>query len=302
MQEVVTCHWFCESCNNKVGKIFPNLVNLHERMNNNEKAIAKVENEVEKTNGHVIKLKSDVNKISNELNGFKIEMDTQLREVRKEMADVITVTKAETKTMVDMGKTENDNYASKLRIDIDKKIDDKIISVSSEVDNMNKAVESARALAAEEQDKESRRCNIILHRVQESEADNADERNIHDKRFCVQFLTGLNVGLSEDDIRKTVRLGRFGQTSAPRPLLVQFENRLAKNLTMESLFKIRHMEAKFKSIIVTHDMTKMEREECKTLVERAKAQTRMEQSGEWMYQVRGPPSKMVIVKLRKRQT
>ena len=52
MQEVVTCHWFCESCNSKVGKNFPNLVNLHERMNNNEKAIAKVEVEVEKTNGH----------------------------------------------------------------------------------------------------------------------------------------------------------------------------------------------------------------------------------------------------------
>jgi len=170
------------------------------------------------------------------------------------------------------------------------------------VDIMNKAVESARALAAEEQDKESRRCNVILHRVQESEADNADERNIHDKRFCVQFLTGLNVGLSEDDTRKTVRLGRFGQTSTPRPLLVQFENRLAKNLTMESLFKIRHMEAKFKSIIVTHDMTKMEREECKILVEKAKVKTQMEQSGEWMYQVRGPPGKMVIVKMRKRQT
>ena len=49
-----------------------------------------------------------------------------------------------------------------MRIDIDKKIEDKIISVSSEVDSMNEAVESARALAAEEQDKESRRCNIIL--------------------------------------------------------------------------------------------------------------------------------------------
>jgi len=49
MQKVVTCHWFCESCNNKVGKIFPNLVNLHEIMNNNEKAIiAKMEIEVEK--------------------------------------------------------------------------------------------------------------------------------------------------------------------------------------------------------------------------------------------------------------
>jgi len=74
---------------------------------------------------------------------------------------------------------------------------------------MNKAVELARALAAEEQDKDSRRCNIILHRVPDIEVENADERNIHDKRFCVQFLTGLNVGLSKDDIRKTVRLGHF---------------------------------------------------------------------------------------------
>jgi len=74
-----------------------------------------------------------VNKISNELNGLKIEMDTQLQGVRKDMADVITVTKAETKTMFDMGKTENENYTTKLRIDIDKKIEDKIISVSSVV-------------------------------------------------------------------------------------------------------------------------------------------------------------------------
>ena len=51
------------------------------------------------------------------------------------------------------------------------------------------------------------------------------------------------------------------------------------------------MEAKFKSIIVTHDMTKMEREECKILVEKAKVKTQMEQSGEWMYQVRGPQAK-----------
>ena len=31
MQELVTCHWFCESCNSKVGKILPNLVSLYEK-------------------------------------------------------------------------------------------------------------------------------------------------------------------------------------------------------------------------------------------------------------------------------
>ena len=78
MQELVTCHWFCESCNSKVGKILPNLVNLHDKICENEKAISKVETEVEKINGQVLKVKSDVSKISNEVNNVKMEMDKHL--------------------------------------------------------------------------------------------------------------------------------------------------------------------------------------------------------------------------------
>ena len=45
-------------------------------------------------------------------------------------------------------------------------------SIAADVENMSKAVLSARSLAAEELDKESRRCNIIIHRVPECPADN----------------------------------------------------------------------------------------------------------------------------------
>ena len=38
-------------------------------------------------------------------------------------------------------------------------------------------------MAAEELDKESRHCNIIIHRVPESPADNAEERTVHDKEI-----------------------------------------------------------------------------------------------------------------------
>jgi len=31
VKSVPHCHWFCESCNSKVGNFFPNLVNLNEK-------------------------------------------------------------------------------------------------------------------------------------------------------------------------------------------------------------------------------------------------------------------------------
>jgi len=83
--------------------------------------------------------------------------------------------------------------------------------------------------------------------------------------------------------------------------MIQFGNRNVKNLVMESLYKVKHLDSKFKSVIVTHDLTRKEREECKELVEEAKLKTQQDPSGDWVYQVRGPPGKMIIQKFRKRR-
>ena len=56
---------------------------------------------------------------------------------------------------------------------------------------------------------------------------------------------------------------------------------------MESLYKIQHMEGKFKNMIIAHDMTKKERDECKELVQEATQKSSMDLSGEWVYVVRG---------------
>ena len=84
-----------------------------------------------------------------------------------------------------------------------KEIDTKLCSVSDEVQLVNKAVDTAKELAAEEIDKDNRRCNIVMHRATESPADNATEHGVHDKRFVCQMLTGLQVGVAEEDIRKS---------------------------------------------------------------------------------------------------
>ena len=58
------------------------------------------------------------------------------------------------------------------------------------------------------------------------------------------------------------------------------------------------MHQEFRNIIVAHDLTKKQREECKALVEEAKAKTQQE-SGEYIYRVRGAPGLMRMVKVRK---
>jgi len=55
---------------------------------------------------------------------------------------------------------------------------------------------------------------------------------------------------------------------------------------MESLFKFKHAEQKFKGIIVTHDMTQKEIDQCKNLVEEAKQKEAHDTSGEYKYRVR----------------
>jgi len=66
---------------------------------------------------------------------------------------------------------------------------------------------------------------------------------------------------------------------------------------MESLYKLKSMDEKFRRVIVTHDLTKKVRKECKQLVGEAKAKTSADASGERTYQVRGPPGKMENEKL-----
>jgi len=78
-----TRHWFCKTCNDKVGKIIPSLAGLQERMTVTEKTVNKMENDMEKNDGQIIKVKSDIVKISGDLNTFKSEMTNISKIVHK---------------------------------------------------------------------------------------------------------------------------------------------------------------------------------------------------------------------------
>jgi len=155
-----------------------------------------------------------------------------------------------------------------------------------------------------EQEKEARRNNIIVYRAPESEGSNFEDRKVDDKRFATQLLAKLQVGVDEEDIKGVVRLGKWAvdgnarPVENPRPLLVQLNSRVAKNLIMEHLYKLKHLDAKFRNIIISHDVTKKERFECKELVTEAKRKSEQE-SGDYIYRVRGYPGSLMIVQIRR---
>jgi len=94
------------------------------------------------------------------------------------------------------------------------------------------------------------------------------------------------------------RLGKRGDSQAGKPLLVQFREKTVKNRVMDSLFKLKGADDKFKNISVTHDLTPSERLECKNLVEEAKKKQQEEQ-GEFYWRVRGLPGQLKLVKFRR---
>ena len=115
---------------------------------------------------------------------------------------------------------------------------------------------------------EYRRNNIILYKVPESGAVSADKRNNEDENFCLGLFNVINSGVVKEDISKLIRLGKRGDVTSdcPRPLLVKLQSRLPKNL-MENLSKLRHVEAKYKTVKVAHDMKIKERKEIRDLVQ-----------------------------------
>jgi len=175
-----------------------------------------------------------------------------------------------------------------------KHVEAKLDSLALNVENVNKALQEAREAALEEQDKESRKNNIIVYRAQESTATSTEDRLREDVRFCQNLHIGLNAGLIDEDIKKVQRLGRRVDAQTNAAVCKQG----SKKLVMESLCKLKSMEAKYRNVGIAHDMTKKEREECKTLVNEAKVKNESE-TGDWIYRVRGPPGQMKIVSFRR---
>ena len=80
--------------------------------------------------------------------------------------------------------------------------------------------------------------------------------------------------------------------------MVKFREKTLKNRVMENLSKLKNADQRFKNISITHDLTLNERADLKLLLEEAKKK-QIEETGEYIWRVRGLPGQLKLVKLRK---
>ena len=288
LQKCVNIHWYCDTCNKGIGQVVEELSKVKNRQENTDIMIQKVNNEIERLSH---KSADEFNKIRAELDKHIGILATKVEEIGKKKMDNVVEFRDIVKQQIE------EDMQTRVGDTIKKELISQVDEVQQTINESKEFAKSFREEKAEQEDIDSRRCNVILYRIPESREVIAEERNKEDVSFCEYFFNGFNVGFDRDDIRRVQRLGRRNEES-PRPVLVQFGSRHIKNLIMESLYKIKSMESKFRNIIVAHDLTKKQREECKALVQEAKAKTDQE-SGDYIYRVRGPPGLMRMVKVRK---
>ena len=153
-----------------------------------------------------------------------------------------------------------------------------------------------RSRENEEKDRQNRRNNIIVFGLPESKSTDNEQRKMHDIEKIIR-LTKNMVNINEEEISKAIRLGK----EKDRPLLITLKREEIKRELFKNLNKIRDAEEPFNKVTITHDLTKKQKDELKKLINQAMKIEEEDQSGEYIYRVRGTPWNWHIKKIPKRQ-
>jgi hypothetical protein len=291
-EECKNLHWFCNDCESvtlSTGKMIHSLKNRQDA----------VEAELLKLNKKINKSVQDTEREFDVVKAAILDIETILSNYKDKLTIAEATALIDCKINVCKGQLveETKKEIPSLWSDmVSKSVDSKLAKVSTDVEKVNKVAADTRKIVEEEKDREGRANNIILYRVPES--DKQEESVKHDKDFCCSLANeALDLDMNSDDIKSLFRLGKKGASC--RPLLVQFRERSVKNRIMESLFKLKDADDKFKNISLTHDLTKQERVDCKSLVEEAKKKQK-EEKGEFLWRVRGLPGQMKVIRIQKK--
>ena len=150
----------------------------------------------------------------------------------------------------------------------------------------------------EEIDKKSRENNVVIFKLPEIGGTNESDLNDSDKQF-VKDLCEIPLGLNNLKIKEVFRLGKQPKKDKVRPVKVVFENSFDKRKFMSNLYLLKDAEQKFKAVSISHDLTDLEREVVKTLLEEATVKNQQDASKNHVWKVRGTPGNMKLVQLRK---
>ena len=290
-------HWFCKDCEKdtlSLGKTINSMKVKQEKM---EAELASLRQTMNNFSGD-LKLRPTKPEVTELVKSTSSELtkELDLRPIKVEVLTMIETKLAEhVVNLADKDKQSESIWANIAA----KHVDTKMGKMTVNLNEVQKKLEDTKKRALEEKERKVHSNNIIIYRVPDT-SDVNEERIKHDKLFCSSILKeALEVEVTDGDI-KIFRLGKKeASATVAKPILIQLRERGIKNRVMESLYKLKHAEDKFKNVSITHDLTIQERSECKALVIEAKSKQH-EEKGEWLWRVRGAPGLMKIVRIPKR--
>ena len=146
-------------------------------------------------------------------------------------------------------------------------------------------------------ERSARNNNILLFHAPEPDQDStAEEKAEADKRL-VHCLIREQLAVNCPDPESIARLG--GASDQPRPLKVVLRSESDRIQIQKNCYRLRHAPEPFKSMTVASDMTRKDREQHKEMLAEARARD-LNESGDWIHLVRGPPGHRKIMRVQRR--
>ena len=280
--------WLCKECD------LPTVIEMIKMFKDNKTKNEQIEKDLSIVKVEVAnvakKLNDEIGAVNKKLSDNKMKIDKHIESVRDDMVKLVE------KKIAEKMKETDDNLVKTVK----SKVEDHLQTVTNNIADVSKSLVDVKRDVDEQKEREQRAANIIMYNVPESSSEQPEDRNLDDQQFCLDtFNKVLKVKINAADMKKMVRLGKRVD-SVNRPLLIQFRDRVLKNMIMESLSVLKEAGETHRKLIFAHDLTKKEREVCKTMVAEAKEQETNDTSGEFLYRVRGVPGSFRIVKIKRR--
>ena len=135
----------------------------------------------------------------------------------------------------------------------------------------------------EEQRKQLKESNIVIHGVEEVENEEGDREFVHDLLKDVNIPININT-----EPRHVSRIGQKSEHRQTRPIKIVFKDGHMKYRFMQRLKELKN-HTKYAKIRITDDLTRTEREVIKEWKKKADDRNKKEPNENYVWRVRGSP-------------
>ncbi|ESO08402.1 hypothetical protein HELRODRAFT_169235 [Helobdella robusta] len=161
--------------------------------------------------------------------------------------------------------------------------------VKLNVEVIRSDVKSIQKTLQEASDVKERETNLLMFRLAESDDDRSNVLKI------LKHLTG---DVSEKNVIKIMRLGRKCETVF-RPILIKLDCVLLRDSIMRNVYRFKSLK-EFSHVGLNYDLTKDQRQEFKSFVDKAKVMEQEENNQNFLFRVRVQVGRWKIVKIQKK--